>query len=353
MASLSEYKQRIASTSSLQKIFKAQELISTSRIKKARENALLTLPYSEAIESALKCVISKNPNLHHSFIKNRKSGPSATDAAENSPSLGRGGSEADGVVNQTGVGPSAGSLSDAVIGASSINDSGTGKIAIVVLSSDRGMAGSFNSAIIRKTEKLIAENPKKDISIYTVGGRSKTYFTNHYNCVIESFVESSENPSYEFSKSISRKISSDYLSLEHNYDEVYLLYTKFKNMVSQIPTIVQLLPLSLDKTHSDGSSFANSATGPSKELTSLYEFVPSVDQLLDTLIPRYITTTIFHLLLESAASETAARQRAMHTANDNANDLLEELVRKSNSVRQANITNELNEMASAAESLKG
>ncbi|MDR2538251.1 MAG: F0F1 ATP synthase subunit gamma [Bifidobacteriaceae bacterium] len=325
MASLSFYKRRIASTGSLQKIFRAQELIATSRIRVAKENAEATTPYSNEIETALSLAFRSVEDLEHPLITPTK----------------------------------------------------TNRVGILILTSDRGMAGPFNSGILRQVDmlskKLLSEQKKLDL--YVTGRRGVSYFNFRAVPLKGNWVGQSEHPNYDLAKTIGETLIKDMLPssnatfshTNNRLDEIYVVYALFKNMVVQTPSITRLLPLKISNSNSGNTQTSNSqdsnennsrTTGNysgvngSDKTNSIYIFEPSLKEILDELLKRYIYTRINHLLFESAASETASRQRAMHTANDNANDLLELLTRQMNQARQSNITNELNEIVGAANALK-
>jgi F-type H+-transporting ATPase subunit gamma len=311
MTSLAQYKRRIGSTSSLKKIFRAQELIAASQIRRAKQVSEASAPYSQAIYEALTLALASLDDLRHPLITPRS-------------------------VSRTGV---------------------------LVLSSDRGMAGSFNSALLKTAENLIVDlqSQSKSAQLYVGGRRGWSYFNFRQIAMAKSWIGQSEHPSYDLAVEIGQTmIKAMNLDADNDFaiDEVYVVYTNFKNLVFQTPQVRKLLPLEPGRTLESDLSIGES-TGlvetPAKDspakssssFRSMYIFEPPIQQVLDKLIERYLFTQLNHFLLESTASETASRQRAMHTANDNAEDLLDDLIRKMNQARQANITNELNEIAGA------
>jgi F-type H+-transporting ATPase subunit gamma len=298
VTSLAQYKRRIGSTSSLQKIFRAQELIATSQIRRAKQVSEASAPYSKDIRQALGLALNSLETVHHPLITPRT----------------------------------------------------VSRSAVLVLSSDRGMAGSFNSSLLKQAEDLISElqGQSKSVQLFVTGRRGRSYFNFRQIALAQSWVGQAEHPNYDLAVEIGKSLIAAMTKDAEDpqaIDEVYVVYTQFKNLVFQIPQTSKLLPLGLDAT--------DEATQPSSALRSMYIFEPAIERVLDKLIERYVFTQLNPLLLESSASETASRQRAMHTANDNAEDLLNDLVRKMNQARQANITNELNEISGAARSQNG
>jgi len=299
MVSVAEYKKRIASASSLKKIFRAQELISTSGIRMAKQKSESSKPYSEYIEKAIELSLA---NL---------------DLEENK------------------------------IDSPLINPNLSNKVGILVVTSDKGMAGPFNSGILKQVELLIKKLDESNIThdLFVVGKKGVSYYNFHNIKMKYSWVDHSSKPDFKFAQEIGEKIIEGFhindSEVEGNisgdnvpYSEFYVVYSDFVNMVVQNPTIIRLLPLEYDFEHKNHQGY-----------NSIYTFEPSIEEMLSDLLERYLYNRIYHILLESVASETASRQRAMHTANENVDELLTELTRKKNQVRQANITNELNEIA--------
>jgi F-type H+-transporting ATPase subunit gamma len=316
MTSLTQYKRRISSTASLKKIFRAQELIAASQIRRAKQVSEASAPYSHAIRQALSLALASLDNLRHPLITPRP-------------------------VSRTGV---------------------------LVLSSDRGMAGPFNSTLLKAADSLITQlqSQSKSVQLYVEGRRGWSYFNFRRIAMAKSWVGQSEHPNYDLAVEIGQTLVQAMNMDAENpqaIDEVYVVYTEFKNLVFQLPQLIKLLPLETDQELNSDISIgqptaaptpaASSDSQPPAKFRSMYIFEPPIEQVLDKLIERYFFTQLNHLLLESTASETASRQRAMHTANDNAEDLLDDLTRKMNQARQANITNELNEISGAKRGKNG
>ncbi|MDR1862071.1 MAG: F0F1 ATP synthase subunit gamma [Candidatus Ancillula sp.] len=327
MVSQLEYKKRTASTKNLQKIFGAQELIAASRIAKARDLAVASAPYSAAITEAISQVATYT-SIKHPLTATRDE----------------------------------------------LGKKLTNRIAILCVTSDRGMAGSYSASIIRTTETLcdrIVEHGKTPV-LFTSGRRAHSYYQYRGRSLEGSWEGDSDAPNFERAKEIAKKLVDTFLSdnLEEAVDELLIVSTEFVNMVTQRPKIVRMLPMSITDGDLDGvdditgdsaakthlfkhtdDEFDEQIKGVEQAIPPLYHFEPEEEEVLDALLPTYISSRIHACLLEAAASETASRQRAMHTATDNAKDLVEDLIRKSNQARQAGITQELTEIVSSADAL--
>ncbi|MDR3152606.1 MAG: F0F1 ATP synthase subunit gamma [Bifidobacteriaceae bacterium] len=315
MVSQLAIKKRIASTISLQKIFRAQELISASRISKSREYAFQAMPYADAITKAVRAVVS-HANVNHVLINNKRK-PKTT--------------------------------------------------AILIIVSDRGMSGSYTSSIIKQANAQIENLQKlgRKMKLYISGKRAVSYYKFRNIPIAKSWIGNSDAPTPERSQEISSLLVEEFLKTSNNngVDEVIIVCSEFVNMIIQRPRVIRMLPLEVveqsDNSKELGQSFAKVAkveddfSKNSLKNVPLYEFEPSAEAVLDAILPRYVQSRIQECLLESAVSETASRQRAMHTATDNANDLVEDLTRKANKVRQSAITGELSEIVAGASALQG
>ncbi|MDR1033696.1 MAG: F0F1 ATP synthase subunit gamma [Bifidobacteriaceae bacterium] len=292
MATVQQYKERIASTSSLKKIFKAQELIAASRISKARGFAENARPFAETVTKALTS-LAAHIDIEHPLITPREKPTRA---------------------------------------------------AVLVVAADRGMAGAYTVQVIRAAGELIArlQQENKSVEIFAAGRRVVSYYKFRGIEVSGEWEGDSDAPHPELATEIADKLVARYLdeNADNAVDEVYIVYTNFINMVSQKVKIVRMLPIEIVKDDENGS-----ATHP------LYTFEPDVGTVLDALLPRYFRSRVHQCLLDAAASETASRQRAMHTATENAEDLIKTLTVKSNQARQAKITSELSEIVGSADAL--
>lgn len=292
-AQIRVYRQKIASTTSMQKIFKAMELIATSRIGKARMRVSASLPYSNAITRAVSAVASQSEVDH----------PLTTEP-------------------------------------DSIR-----RAAVLVMTSDRGLAGSYSASVLKQAEHLIEllHGEGKDVTTYLVGRKAQAYFDFRGRDYAKVWTGGTDAPEFETARELREALLLDFATdfEEGGVDEIHVVYTQFKSMVVQEPTVIRLLPLEVVEEEVESSS----------DLLPLYEFEPQPEDVLDALLPRYIESRIFSALLQAAASELAARQRAMKSAGDNANDLIKKYTRLRNNARQAEVTQELSEIVAGADAL--
>lgn len=299
------YKQRIASTQTLGKVFRAMEMIAASRIGAARRAATEMGPYEKALTQAVAAV-AVHAGLEHPLTSVRHD---------------------------------------------------TARAAVLVIASDRGMAGAYSATVLRETEKLL-ERLREDGKVpvlYTAGRRAQQYF--HFRGVeIEHAWEGeSDAPSAAMAHAIATELLERFLdpNLFTGVCQVHLVYTRFRTMMSQVVDVRQMLPLTVvDAPESDEAREDEKGGADRPELAfPQYEFIPSAEGVLDALLPLYVESRIRNVLLQSAASELASRQRAMHTATDNADDLIKKYTRLANSARQAEITQEISEIVGGADAL--
>ncbi|MDD0858706.1 F0F1 ATP synthase subunit gamma [Arthrobacter alpinus] len=292
-AQIRVYRQKISSTTSMQKIFKAMELIAASRIGKARVRVTASLPYSNAITRAVSAVASQSEVDH----------PLTTEPAE------------------------------------------IRRAAVLVMTSDRGLAGSYSASVLKQAEHLIEllHGEGKDVSTYLVGRKAQAYFDFRGRDYVKVWTGGTDAPEFETARQLGEVLLTDFATdfEEGGVDEIHVVFTQFKSMVVQEPTVIRLLPLEVVEEEVESSA----------DLLPLYEFEPQAEDVLDALLPRYIESRIFAALLQAAASELAARQRAMKTAGDNASDLIKKYTRLRNNARQAEITQELSEIVAGADAL--
>ena len=291
MASLDDLKKRIASVKSTQKITKAMKMVAAAKLKRAQDNAEKGRPYSEKMNNV---------------ILNLSSGISDK---ENAPKL----------------------------------LSGTGKDNIhlcVVLTSDRGLCGGFNSNIIKKAKSFFAKLNKegKELKIITVGSKGNDQLKRVYEKKIIDNIsfKNSKNVNYFDAEKIGKIIIEKFEKEE--FDVCTIFFNQFKNVITQIPQMQQIIPLNTENTNEDNSSDS-------------YEFEPDEDEILNNLLPKNISTQIFKAMLENSASEQGARMSAMDNATRNAGEMVDKLTIEYNRSRQAAITKELIEIISGAESL--
>lgn len=288
------YRKRIAATQSLQKIFRAQELIATARIARARANVQASTPYARAITRAVSAV--------------------ATFSNEDHPLL----TEKDEVR----------------------------KAAVLLVTSDRGLAGAYSANAIREAERLseLLREEGKEVVPYIAGRKGVTFYRFRRRHIEREWTGFSDAPTYELAKEIGEVLVDAFAkgSGDGGVDEIHIVFTRFVNMVTQTPEVIRILPLEVVEGVEEPSP---------DDVLPLYEFEPNAAGVLDALLPRYVASRIFNCLLQAAASEHAARQRAMKSASDNAQELIRTYTRLANSARQAEITQEISEIVGGANAL--
>lgn len=294
-AQLRVYKRRIKSITATKKITKAMEMIAASRIVKAQRQVQASTPYATELTRAVTAVAIGSNTKH----------PLTTEAENPS------------------------------------------RVAVLLVTSDRGLAGGYSSNAIkaadRLTERLRAEG--KEVDSYIVGRKGVAYYGFRERPVVESWTGFTDKPSYADAKSVAgpliEAVQKD--TAEGGVDELHIVFTEFVSMMTQTPVQNRLLPLSLDEAAKEQESKG--------EILPLYDFEPSAEGVLDALLPRYVESRIYNALLQAAASEHAARRRAMKSATDNAGDLVKSLSRRANAARQAEITQEISEIVGGASAL--
>jgi F-type H+-transporting ATPase subunit gamma len=292
-AQLRVYRRRIASVTSTKKITRAQELIATSRIVKAQQRVAASTPYAREITRAVSAVASHS-NAKHPLIGER-------------PRLRR--------------------------------------AAIVLVTADRGMAGAYNGAAIKQAEQLAAllRDEGKEVVRYVIGRRGASYYRFRGIELAGTWSGFSDNPQYGDAAEVADVVIADFEKggEDGGVDELHVVSTEFVSMLTQNATAARFLPLEIEE----------STEPPVGGVFPLYEFEPSPAQVLDALLPNYIKARLYNALLQSAASEHAARRRAMKSATDNASDLIIQLTRLANSARQSAITQEISEIVGGANAL--
>lgn len=285
-------RRRIGSVQNTKKITRAMELIAATRVVKAQNAAKEARPYSAEITKVIADLSSKGTEVSHPLLAR----PDSID-----------------------------------------------KVGVVVLSSDRGLAGAFNSTVIRMAEREIhaARSDGRDFALVTIGKKAQDYFRFRNYPVAAAFDGMTDKPTYEDARTIASEVVGLF---EGDCDIIDLAYTEFVSMGTQRAVVHRFLPL---ETDADAITETASGGGPSAS----YEFEPSPEAVLESLLPRYVEARIFAALLDSAASEHASRQRAMKAATDNAEELIVKLTRKMNQVRQDAITTEIMEIIGGAEAL--
>ncbi|MFC0031453.1 F0F1 ATP synthase subunit gamma [Micromonospora chaiyaphumensis] len=294
-------RQRIRSAKSMKKITKAMELVATSRIAKAQARVAASLPYAQAITGVLTALAS-NARIDHPLLTPRER------------------------VRRAGV---------------------------LLVTADRGLAGGYSTNAIRTAESLIArlrEDGKEPV-LYVVGRKGVTYYRFRNREIAASWTGFSEQPGFSDAREVGETLIKAFSAGADDVDgqagadgilgidELHIVYTEFQSLMTQNPVAKIIGPMQVeDRPRSEG-------------LLPAYEFEPEAEALLDALLPKYINTRIYAALLESAASESAARRRAMKSATDNAEEMIEKYTREMNSARQAGITQEISEIVGGANAL--
>ncbi|MFY0406296.1 F0F1 ATP synthase subunit gamma [Solicola sp. PLA-1-18] len=300
-ASLREYRARIRSTQATKKITRAMELIAASRIIKAQQQATAAAPYARELTRAVSAVATFS-NVDHPL----------TTEAENPK-----------------------------------------RAAVLVVTSDRGLAGAYSSAVLKEAERLNEKlrGEGKEVDLYVTGRKALQYYNFRQRPLIESWTGFSDKPAYENAREIGNTLVASFNTdaedseaehPERAVDELHIVFTRFKSMLVQTPDVIRLLPLEVV----EGEEKPDEG-----EVLPLYEFEPSPSEVLDALLPQYVNSRIYFCLLQAAASELAARQRAMKSATDNAEDLIQKYTRIANQARQAGITQEISEIVGGASAL--
>ncbi|WP_121720812.1 F0F1 ATP synthase subunit gamma [Streptomyces sp. E2N171] len=294
-AQLRVYKRRIRSVTATKKITKAMEMIAASRVVKAQRKVAASTPYAQELTRAVTAVGTGSNTKH----------PLTTEA-----------------------------------------DNPT-RAAVLLLTSDRGLAGAFNANAIKAAEQLTErlEREGKQVDTYIVGRRGVAHYNFRERTIAGTFTGFTDEPSYADAKKVAAPLIEAIQSetADGGVDELHIVYTEFVSMMTQTAVGSQLLPLRLEE--------AATETAGKGEILPLYDFEPSAEDVLDALLPRYVESRIYNALLQSAASKHAATRRAMKSATDNAGELINTLSRLANAARQAEITQEISEIVGGASAL--
>ncbi|MEU6824403.1 F0F1 ATP synthase subunit gamma [Streptomyces atriruber] len=294
-AQLRVYKRRIRSVTATKKITKAMEMIAASRVVKAQRKVAASTPYATELTRAVTAVGTGSNTKH----------PLTTEPETATRS------------------------------------------AVLLLTSDRGLAGAFNSNAIKAAEQLTErlEAAGKEVDTYIVGRRGLAHYNFRERKVVESWSGFTDEPSYADAKNVAVPLieAIEKETAEGGVDEIHIVYTEFISMMTQTAIDSRLLPLSLEEVAEESSTKG--------EILPLFDFEPSAEDVLDALLPRYVESRIYNAMLQSAASKHAATRRAMKSATDNAGDLINSLSRLANAARQAEITQEISEIVGGTAAL--
>jgi len=295
-AQIREYRQRIRAVSATKKITRAMELMAASRVIRARQRVLESAPYTHALTRALSALATYSNHEH----------PMTTEKEQ---------------VRRAGV---------------------------LIIASDRGLAGAYASAAIKESEQLVErlKADGKEVVPYLVGRKVVSFYKFRHREYSAEWTGFTDNPTIEVAREIGERVITDFLQEfeEGGHDEFHIVYTRFNTMVNQEPRVLRLLPLEVV----DDPDTPAPAPG---DILPLYEFEPNSEQVLDTMLPQYVISRIWTCLLSASASELASRQRAMKSATDNADDLIKKYTRLANQARQAEITQEISEIVGGASAL--
>ncbi len=311
-AQLRVLRRRIRSVQSTKKITKASELIATSRIARAQSRVEASRPYAQEITKVLSALASASGTLDSPLLVERES---------------------------------------------------PARAAMLVVTSDRGLCGGYNANLLRAAEELHAllRDEGKSVTLYLVGRKAVSYYTFRDRPIEQSWTGFSEQPSYSDAAAAGNVLVRAFLSGADDedggpgpdgvpgVDELHIVYTEFRSMVTQTPRARRIAPLEVEYVENDSAREGQRQRSDSP--APLYEFEPDADVLLGHLLPKYINTRIYAALLEAAASEQAARRQAMKAATDNATELIQDLTREANQARQGQITQEISEIVGGAEAL--
>jgi F-type H+-transporting ATPase subunit gamma len=294
-AQLRVYRQKIKSAQTTKKITRAMELISASRIQKAQARVAASTPYSDAITRAVSAVASYS-NVTHVLTTE----PERIDRA-----------------------------------------------AIVIFTSDRGLAGAFNSQVLRAAEELteLLRSQGKEVEYFLVGRKSVGYFNFRRRNYERSWIGGTDTPQFETAKEVADVVLEAFLrdATDGGVDEIHMVYNRFVSRITQVPVVTRLLPLEVVE--------GEEAPDARHEVFPLYEFEPDPETVLDGLLPVYIESRIFNAMLQSAAAKHAATQKAMKSATDNADKLILDYTRLANEARQSEITQQIAEIVGGADAL--
>jgi F-type H+-transporting ATPase subunit gamma len=293
-AQMRVYRQRIRTVQATKKITRAMELIAASRVVKAQQRVRESSPYARALTRAVSAVATFS-NVDH---------PLTTEHED------------------------------------------VRRAAVLVVTSDRGLAGAYSSAVLKESERLVGDlrAEGKEVVPYLVGRKAVGFYRFRKREFADEWTGFTDQPTFEVAREIGEtlvaRFNQDYD--EGGVDEVHIVFTRFVNMVTQTPDVIRMLPLEVVEGEEPPAD---------DDVLPLYEFEPNAEQVLDALLPKYVSARIYNCLLQAAASELASRQRAMKSATDNAEELIKKYTRLANQARQAEITQEISEIVGGASAL--
>jgi F-type H+-transporting ATPase subunit gamma len=293
-AQLRAVRARIRAVKSIAKITRAQELIASSRIIRAQQRTRAAEPYARELTQAVEAVVSRSTTITHPMITEPET---------------------------------------------------ISRAAVLILTSDGGFCGAYNANVLREASRLRQRNNESRVASVTyVAGRKGIAWHRFRDISVErEWSGFSAQPRYADAEAVAAALLEAFEApaAEGGVDEIYLVSTEFVSMLTQRPAVHRLLPMEIEDRPGERPGGALPA----------YEFEPATDVVLDALLPQYVASRVYYAMLEAAASELAARRRAMKAATDNANDLIDRLTREANNARQAEITQEISEIVGGANAL--
>jgi len=284
MPSTRDIRRRIRGVKNIKQVTRAMNMIAAARLRRGQSKAESARPYAERLREILQDVLAGGVGARHPLLVKR----------------------------------------------------GVKRVGVVLITSDRGLCGGFNAAIIREAAQLIAEQTA-EVGLLTVGKKGRDHFRARGAVIDQHFAQPSREVKLEEVGAITKRVIADYTTAR--YDQVYLVFASFVSVLKSQPTALQLLPL-------------EKPSAQTKQERASYQFEPQAEVLLDTLLPQYVEVLIYRALVESLASEQAARMVAMKAATDSASDMIDQLSRQYNRARQGSITTQILEVVSGAEALE-
>ena len=287
MASMRDIKRRRESIQSTEQITKAMKLVATVKLQKAKARAEESQPYFNAMYATVKSMLKKSGNINHPYL----------------------------------------------------DGAGEGKKGIIVITSNRGLAGGYNANVM----KLVTESGmrKDDVVIYAVGRKGRDGLARRGYEIAQDYSEAMNEPLFSDASEIGKQVLSDFT--EGKISEIYLAYTVFKNTVSHIPTFIRLLPVVFEESEEEEVK--------SEDALTMMNYEPEAEEALELIIPKYINSLIYGGLVQALASENGARMQAMDSATNNADEMIADLGLKYNRARQSSITQELTEIIAGANAI--
>ncbi|MDE7423483.1 MAG: ATP synthase F1 subunit gamma [Lachnospiraceae bacterium] len=286
MASMREIKRRKATIESTGQITQAMKLVSTAKLQRAKGKVESSKPYFSHMYDAVNSILAKSGNISHPYLQ----------AAQG------------------------------------------GKKAFIVVTSNRGLAGGYNNNVVKLLTK--GNIPKEDILVYAVGRKGRDTLKRYGYEIKEDYSDVMNGPMFSDAAQIGRAVLEAFANQE--VSEIYIAYTVFKNTITQIPTLMRLLPVEIKEEETKNSNAD----------LAIMNYEPEAEEALDMIIPKYVNSLIYGALTEAVASENGARMQAMDSASNNAEEMIADLALKYNRARQASITQELTEIVAGASAIE-